>query len=226
MATVDLNGVLQNAKPNSFTRTSPVEKAGAEKITKSAPVAHGTVRKQSIGSFFGPKLKEAAKYTIAGVVVPYVKDLIFDAFQSSMSMLLYKEDRTRRTHSSLFGNGYTSYSNNSIFSYPTATQFQNPINNTINNPSLMSMNTGVYNTSAIMFASRGDCNKILDKLQMIAEQVGYATVADFYEAADVRADQFTVNNFGWDVKMVNSANVNKAANGYYIVMPTPIQLPR
>lgn len=216
MAKVDLNSVLENhCKPNTIYDQSPTDD-----IPTTGAVVQGTVNKKNT-SFFGPKLKEAAKYAGTSIILPYLKDMAFNSVQSMLSMLIYKEDRTRK--SGLFGNtfsGWTNYAGGSLLGANT-TQF---VNNTLNNPSLMQNRTGVYDTGSIMFGSRGDCNKVLNRLTDICESVGYARVSDFYVASGITTYDFTANNFGWDKKAIDSAQVSVIGTSYSIIMPTPSQL--
>lgn len=72
------------------------------------------------------------------------------------------------------------------------------------------------NFGEIEFNSRGEAERVLDRLDELIRSYGAASVLDMYDAAGVSCD-FTWDKYGWE--SIRSARVQSTREGYVLKMP-------
>lgn len=75
-----------------------------------------------------------------------------------------------------------------------------------------------YDLDDCIVDTRGDAERVIDKMQEIVDRYGYCRVADLYELTGVPS-RWTDNKYGW--YSVRSAKAQRVRDGYLIRMPNP-----
>lgn len=175
---------------------------------KAKPVIKGKVREQSpsitkrvASSFIQDDAKSIGEYVIFDVLLPALKDTMYEMVSRSLSMALFGTDKgTKKT-------GNTPY-----YTYAGTTY---------NGQSRGS--TDVYSrpnglTDDIIFEDREDAERVLDSLIDHLDQYRIIAVSDYYQMIG-KPDTPQMNHFGWtDIK---SARVSRVHGGYKIDLPKP-----
>lgn len=185
------------------------QKKEVSKVTK------GKVRTQEKSSFrkFGEAFIEddfsdIKAYVISDVIVPAIKNLIFDSFIGSLEMALF--GTANRSHRRNGGK------NNETVSYSSYYKSGNNRSSRADDSS----NSTRHDYKSIIFEERVDAEEVLDTLCKLIEDYGKATIGDFYDAAGVTPDDnFTKNEeYGW-VNLDNAAVKRERYGGYVIIFP-------
>lgn len=75
-----------------------------------------------------------------------------------------------------------------------------------------------YDLDDAIVETRGEAEKVLDRLEEIIERYGYATVADLCELCGLQS-RYTDNKYGWT--RIASARPTRVKGGYLIQLPRP-----
>lgn len=186
-------------------------------------------RKKSLGkrfkeTFLGdPTLttKEVAVDVILSIVIPSIKDMLFDSVSEAFQRKLFGEVRhtSRRGHrpqGAIFGNvnynPYNRYAHGGSSLRPDPRQDRVP------------EKRGRVPFSAyddIVFASRAEATEALDQMIAIIAQYDAVTVSDLFEMAEVTGE-FTDDNWGWTD--LRGADVQRVPEGYILNLPRPMPI--
>lgn len=75
----------------------------------------------------------------------------------------------------------------------------------------------------IIFDTKGEAERVIDKLCELTEEYGQASVADLFDVAGMsRKSTFIDNAWGWD--NLDEARSRRVAGGYELVLPRPKSL--
>lgn len=168
--------------------------------------ANGTLKKKSeVGKFanvfLAGDIASAKSYIIEDVLIPTIKKAVSEVVRNGIDILLYGEA----------GRNNSSRTNASKVSY---TNYYNSSNSSRSNYGGSSNN---YSYDDIIFPSRGDAELVLDGLNDIIQQYGFASIADLYELANITTGKYTDNNYGWcEILTVSPARVPE---GYILRLP-------
>lgn len=184
-----------------------------EERPKMEKIADGKIRKKSFGRklsevFISEDPKVVGKTVFEEHIVPSFLNLIVDAFESAVEMLLLGKLNARRTKGS----------NGVIVAYDA-------ISSNRHKQITRSPNKSVYDVMDVVFEDRGKASFVLDTLIEYVDRYDRATVHDFYDACGVTAPEDTNYNdtyYGW--KDLRGATINKVREGWAISMPEPQQL--
>ncbi len=167
-------------------------------------------KKPTLGSkfketFVGEDIDNIGMYIIHDVVVPAIKNTLYDLTVGSMSMMLLGDARPRnlsrdkgRSHVS-----YSSYSKDSRPKYSTPNR------------------RAMHKFDDIILENKGDAEAVLDHLVDLIIDYGQATVADLYDLVNISHD-FPDSSYGWED--LSQAYVNRVRDGYLIVLPKVMEL--
>lgn len=75
-----------------------------------------------------------------------------------------------------------------------------------------------YDLDDAIVETRGEAEKVLDRLEEIVERYGYVTVADLCELCGLPS-RYTDNKYGWT--RITSARPTRVKGGYLIQLPRP-----
>lgn len=165
-------------------------------------------------AIFGPDgLKGVGRYVGAEIVAPAIKGIIVDSVVASINTIIYGSDapRTRGSAPRSYG-GYTNY-NRQYGGAPTT-------------------RTGSQYSRTVMAANRiqeyelpdrQQANDVLTSLREIADKYSAVSVADYYESIGVPVE-YTDNNYGWELRDLDTARVRSTPHGFIIELPRPRSL--
>ena len=199
---------------NSFkSKEKTKEKITVEKVEIEGQIKH---KKKGFGkkiseTLFDEDGKNVGSYIFYDVVVPAIKSLIADTITNGISMFLYGDDRpssSRVTRDR--GKSYVSYN-----SYYDDDRRRN------NRRSLDRRHRASHSYEDVIFSSRSDAEKVLDRLIDIIEEYDQVSVADFYDFVGVDSS-YTDRNWGWD--NLRDACVSRVRDGYIIELPRTVVL--
>lgn len=181
------------------------QKKEVSKVTKGkVKTTEKSALKKFGEAFIEDDARDIKSYVISDVIIPAIKNLIFDSFMGSLEMALFgTSSRSRRRGS----NEHTSYS-----SY-----YKSSNNSSRRADDSRSRDSIDY--QSIIFEERADAEQVLDTLCSLIEDYGQATIGDFYDAAGITPGNNFVKNeeYGWTD--LSSAYVKRNREGYYISMP-------
>lgn len=190
-----------NYKPNSFKYK---EEQKEEKITetkKVQKVVSGPVKMRKknriLGLFLAEDIAELKKHIINDVIIPAGKDMFMDA----MSTVFYGKP-SNKTSASYNNNPASKISYNSFYKNPTK--------------AIPESSKSTYNYNNYAVGTRGEAEAVLDQLNDMISQFGFATVGDFYDMLGVRGNH-TDNNYGWD-EIITTRPI-KVRDGWVLDLP-------
>lgn len=171
-------------------------------------VGKGKVKKKSVfkkvfSVFVNEDVGSIKEYLVYDLLIPAIRDTIFNSITRSSEMLFYGKVRGNKPNGAPTYVSYNSYSNKP------------------NNGSGKRVRS-VYSFDDIVMENRGEAEEVLDILNEMIDKYGEATVADFYELAGVSGNGYTDRSFGW--KDLHHAYVQRVRDGYLFNMPRCIEL--
>lgn len=188
-------------KPNSNRYKKELQKKQYRRVEK---VAQGKVRRKKKTKtsslkdiFISEDVEDVKSYIIMDVIVPTVKNTIVDV----VNMFLFG-DTTKRKNS-------TGVSYNTIRSSSNRNNRRN------------TSRVNRYDFDDIYFDTRGEAEKILDRMDDLLDSYNAVTVADFYELAGVTVNQ-TDYNYGWI--NLSRASIQRTREGYIINLPRVVAI--
>lgn len=163
-------------------------------------------------NFKGEDAQSVGHYVLFEVVLPQLKDLIFDVGSSALQRALFG-DRAGRPYTPAGRKGYTPYNTIASSAISKAAQAAKPT------PTLASDEFG-----DIIVETRGEAQEVMDKIGNLIETYGMASVADLKAAVGLTGN-FTDEKFGW-VAMggTDIRRMGGAQPGYVLIFPRPEEL--
>lgn len=206
--------------PEKYAGNSNRDKAPDETPAKKVEkIVEGKVvqRKKSLGrrlaeNFKGEDAGSVGTYVVEQVLVPRIKDLVFDIIESAVRRALFGDSAKGYTSRSGTGKGYTPY--NTIAS--SAISKQAPA-------SQQQVRSDEF--GEIVVETRGEAQEVMDKISNLIETYGMACVSDLKAAVGL-TPSITDERFGWlGMGGTDIRRVGGASPGYLLVFPRPEELP-
>lgn len=179
---------------------------------KTKQVAKGKVRKQGLIKKFTRYIVEdtiesARERTIADIIVPGIKTLIFDAVTDTLDLMLFgisgDAPRSSRRRSNGRKESRTSYSR-FYEDKDRRDSSRGSYRDLANDPDDIIMDT------------RREAQDVLEELDYMIHKYGQASIADFYDIVGVTSE-FTDNKYGWT--SIRKAGIKPVREGFLIVLP-------
>lgn len=191
----------------------PGEPRKIEQITS----AEQPRRKRGLGSrfketFIGGSARGAAEYMTTEVVVPAIRDMIFEALQSGLDRLIYGDTRPRR------GVTTSSYSNLGHVNY------QSMSTNKPTSRNLSSQARARHDFGEIVIPNREEANEVLDRMYDLLSRYGQVPVADLYALTGIQSSHAD-HKWGWN-SLRGSRIAPLRTGGYLLDLPNPEPLDR
>lgn len=181
------------------------------KIPKQNPVVNAKPKKENkLLSVFKPgDIKDVSKNVLTTVIVPAIKKLIDDVISEGVHSMLYPNEGPRQSSGGVYVNYATSYSQrNRVPARPTEPG------------QAWGADFGLNN---VRFTTRGDAEMVLQSLRNVLIQYKMATVATFFELANVSTENYQANSYGWT--NLDNARVDRMMDGYYrVILPKPMPI--
>lgn len=183
-----------------------------EKRIKKVVSNEVTVKKKGFLSNFKKSMvsedaSSVGEYVIKDIVLPTVKDLIFEAVRGSLEMILWGSTSGRR-------NGRKNIPYNSLNS--GTAYYYGGVNNTHANDIPKHKSIDYFDVNNFMFKSRRDAEEVLSTLQLALEEYPSVSIADFYDALGMSAPH-TAYNYGWT--NLSGVDIRSYRGEYYIEFP-------
>lgn len=195
---------ISRAYPGNSHRGKQPEKSDRPKLDKI--VSDGVrQRKTPLGkriasTFTGADARSVGQYVLFDVILPAIKDLIFDASTQGLQQTLFGNDprvSTRRNSGQHVGYSKMSTSQGKISS--------------------ATVREAAQTYREIILPDRGAAEKVLDTMSMQLDQYDQVTVSDLYDLVGITGS-FTDNNFGW-TNLSRAKIVRVGRDEYLLDMP-------
>lgn len=194
-------------KSGSSLDGSDNRKKEVSKVTKGKVKTQEKSALKKFGeAFIEDDIADIKSYVISDVIIPAVKNLIFDSFIGSLEMMLFGStgNRSRRSGGKNGSGTYVSY---------------NKFSDNRSRRNDDSRSDSRLDYQSIIFEEKADAEEVLDTLRNLIEDYDQATIGDFYDAAGITPDKnFTKNEeYGWND--LNHASVKYGRDGWFISLP-------
>ena len=199
---------------NEESKQQPVVDSKPHKVVAQARPVRKNLFTRVGHAIFGPEgLKGVGKYVGTEIVAPAIKGVIVDSVVASINTIIYGSDapRTRSSTPRSYG-GYTNYSRQYGGAPTTRTGSQH-------NRTVMAANR----IQEYELPDRQQANDVLTSLREIADKYSAVSVADYYESIGVPVE-YTDNNYGWELRDLDTARVRSTPHGFIIELPRPRSL--
>lgn len=194
------------------------ERPRAERIAKSSVEQ----RKPGLGKKFkatiiGGTIRDTAGYMVEDVVVPAIRDMLFDAFEGGLHRMIYGDShRTRRgsSYPSSYSNvGHVNYQ--SMSTKPQATH--QPAGRMFSRRARSSHDFG-----EIVLEDRREAQDVLDQMYEYLSRFGEVKVADLYDMVGIRTSHVD-HKWGWT--LLQGAKLVRTRDGRFLLdLPEPDEL--
>ena len=198
---------------NSYSKQDSEAVKETETTTKKTrQIARGKVRKQGLLRKFTRYIVEdtiesARERTLADIIVPGIKTLIFDAFTDTLDLVLFggsgEVSRSSRKRSNGRREGRTSY-DRYYDEKERRGRSRGSYRDLPNDP------------DDIILDTRREAQNVLEELDYMIHKYGQASIADFYDIVGVTSE-FTDNKYGWT--SIRDAGIRPVREGFLIVLP-------
>lgn len=174
-------------------------------------------RKRGLGrqfkdTFINGDAKSALDYVVSDVVVPSIRDLIFESFQSGLEKLVYGESRIRRGAPPSVYSSNPPRVNYQAMSSPTTTR------------ALSQRARTRHDFGEIVLQSRQDAEDVLDSMYDILSRHDSVLVADLYALTDIQSSHVD-QKWGW-TSLRGAKIARMRSGGYLLDLPQPESLDR
>lgn len=190
---------------------NPTKRQLQKKTTK---VVEGSVSrpKKSLGkkleeTFLSATFAEVITDCVSEVVIPSVKNMLYDAISGGFQMLLWGEIRDGGKRGR---NGpYVDYASRSRYSTTSSKRDDPPFKK------------AHRNIDDVYFETKSDAYNVLDNLMAAVDKYGEVRVSDLNDLIG-EAGEFTDEKFGWT--NLSRAEIKRYRNGWLLVLPNVIPL--
>ena len=194
---------MDDYKPNS-NRYKEEQKAIAEKKVEKVVTGKATIRKNSAYSkladeFISDDAKNIKSYVFGEVLIPAIKKAISDIVTDGIDMILYggsRGSKSKRTNADR-----VSYRN--YYDEPRRSE--------------KSYSESRLSFDEVIVDTRAEAEEVIARMEEIIDQYQVVSVADLYELAGVRNDNYMTHKYGWT--SIRNADVVRIRDGYLIKMP-------
>ena len=189
----------------------PEEPKKVEKVIKGSVVTRKkTLSRRFVDIFFGDDVDSVSSYIMYEVLVPAVKDTLFDMIRGGTEMILFGESKGAARPRRSGGGGNRSYVHYDRVSYRDEWRRE-----------ASPRNRSRHNFDEIVLESRTEAEDVRNNLVDLIEEYSIATVADLYDMVGIDRN-YTDEKWGWD--NLASSRVERVKGGWLVNLPRPILL--
>ena len=187
-------------KSKDVKKTAPTdEKKIQKRVSKPAKTKKKGELRKIAEEFIVDDVKNIKTYVITDVLIPTIKDTIWDILTNTLDMFLFNGTKDHRKHGKsspkISYKDYYDSKNDRGRNYQIRDRFD-------------------YDD--LEFDSRGEADAVLTGMLETIDQYGVVSVADMYDMADVTAP-YTGNRYG--CTSLRNAEVVRVRNAYIIKLP-------
>lgn len=209
---------MQDYKPNSHrfkeeqsratAASNNTEQKRAKKVVKgSVKVKKKGVIESCVDKFVSEDVPNIQKYLVSEVIIPTLKNTIWDAFTNTLDIVLF--GGTGRGRKNTPGSSRAPY-----VSYDKCSN--NNRGRTSEEP-----RRSKYDFSSITFYNKQDAEEVLRQMDAIMDEYKLVTVSDLYDLIG-ETGEYTDSKYGW--QNIRNAQVVRGRDGYYIQLPKPLPI--
>lgn len=189
-----------NSHKSKDENTKPAgEKQIKKLVTKPAKTKKKGELRKFAEEFIVDDVKNIKSYVLTDVLIPTIKDTIWDIITNTLDMFLFdgsKDHRkSRKASPKISYRDYYDSKNDRGRKYDVRERFD---------------------FDDLEFDSRGEADAVLTGMLETIDNYGVVTVSDMYDMADVTAP-YTGNRYGWT--SLRNAEVVRVRNAYIIKLP-------
>lgn len=205
-----------NPKPNSHRAkeeqqaqtNTPAPEKRVEKVVKGAAKTKKNNVRKLTDIFIAEDANNVKSYVLMDVIVPAIKNALYDVVVDGIGMILGKPIR----------GGSRTVSGGTA----ERTSYRNYYYDQRNEREYGRARAGSrFNYDDVVLETRGDAVLVLDQLHQELAKYGVVRVSDLYEMAGITAP-YTYCNYGWT--NLRSAEVVRIRDGYIIKTPNPMPI--
>lgn len=203
---------MEEFPPNTKKDQEKKDEKVVEKVVTGVVVKRRTplgVRFKNV--FVGGDFKSAVRYVGREVMLPALKNMVFDAWSEGGRRVLYKETDRRSQRA-----GYPGVSTPRI-RYDTSAN-RDPRDPRLTYPNAISVQRERHDIGQLILSSREDAEMVVDTLREIIERYQVASVGDLYELLGL-SSSYTDNKWGWT--NLSEITIRQIREGYLIELPNP-----
>lgn len=203
---------MEDYKPNSYKSKEAPKQTSEKRLQK---VVSGTTRTKKKSSthkladiFIAKDVSDVKSYVVMDVIIPAIKDLVYDIVTNGVDMILFNGERRS-------GKKRNSASKISYGSYYRSSEDRD------RRDSRRTTHNG-FDYDDIIFDNRGDAVAVLTAMEDVIDQFGVASVGDLYDLAEISTNNYAINKYGWSD--LRSAQVVRVRDGYMLKLPRALPL--
>lgn len=201
-----------NFPPNSEASKKTSDK-NVEQVTSGEVIRKKkSLRSQLKDTFIAGDLKTSVRYVAFDILLPTLRDMIWEAGSGGIEKLIFGDSRRRGATTPQAGpTGYVSY-NRYGMSGGRGSAPQRAMSRTAR---------ARHDFDEIVLESRVEAEEVIDQLFDLVSRYESATVADLYELVGLPSTH-TDHKWGW--ADLRGAGVTRVRDGYLLDVPGPIPL--
>jgi len=209
MAQIDLNELPNNSNYAKKSKQEDIrERPKLQKITKKGVAK----TKKSLGkkfqeTFLGENISNMGDYILKDVLIPTVKNLIFDTISNGVEMALFGSVRSRKKSGIGKFISYSDYYEKNRRDYRGRED------------SFRERSNMKYDD--IILESRAEAHEVLDNLLEYIDKYEAVSIGELYDLVGITSN-FTDYKWGWD--SLGSARIVAVRGGYLLDLPKAILL--
>lgn len=191
--------------PNSRNARMQQEKPKLEPIATTVQTKKKPWYKRAADTFMAEDANSIGSFIVRDIVVPTIRDTIYDIITGGLSMAMYGSTKARSKNrpQGAAGGSYISYG-----SYSTGSQQKaQPMRQ-----------ADRINVDDLIFGMADEAHQVIDALCDRLERYGTVTVQDLYDLIGISAPR-TAMYWGWTD--LSEARVRKIRDGWLIELPRP-----
>lgn len=200
---------MEKYKSNSHRSKEEKKTVEREKVQKVVRGKTKTRKKsevrKAVDNFISEDVSNIKTYLISDVLIPTIKNTIWDALTNSLDMVLFD------------GKGRNKRSSGSKVSYRN---FYDRRERDDRRPTRDRRDRFDYDD--IVFESRGEAEAVLEMMDEMIDRYDVVTVSDMYDMADQSAP-YTANRYGW-MNLRNAEVARVRGGGYILKLPKALPI--
>lgn len=200
---------MQDYKPNSH-RFKESQKESVKEKKKVNKVIQGKVKtkkksemRKAVDNFITEDVSNIKTYIVQDVIVPTIKDTIWNAITNSLEMVLFPGGKKRSRGSKI---SYTNFYDR---------------DRRDDRRSVSSRSVSRFDYDDIIFESRGEADAVLVQMEEVIDCYDVVSVSDLYDMVGETAPH-TANRYGWT--NLRNAEPVRVRDGYILKLPKALPI--
>lgn len=194
--------------PNNSQRNKKdaIEKKEVKKVVSGTAKRRKNEVRKLTDIFIQDDITNVKSFIIEEIVIPSVKDTLYDVITNIADGLLFGGGKGRSKKGKTSSGSFINYTNYSTKDRHTSSNSR-------------PRDRERYSYDDVELDSRGEAEHVLDTMVAMIERYGEVSVADYYELVGLHGE-FTDEKFGWE--NLSSASVERLRGGkYFVKLPRP-----